>query len=72
MKVVRFLIVLYLLIGLGMAIHGAYFGDQSFRGLPWHLGAGLVWPAIVFPAFGKAVGGALLVTIILAAIGMKK
>ncbi len=41
MKVVRFLIVLYLLIGLGMAIHGAYFGDQSFRGLPWHLGAGL-------------------------------
>lgn len=72
MKIVQFLVGLYLVIGLGMAIHGAYFGDETFRGLAWHLGRGLVWPGVMFPSFGKAVGGTLMVAIILAVLGLKK
>lgn len=72
MKVSHVLLGLYVLIGLFVAVYGAFFGDQSFRGLPWHLGRGLIWPAVVFPGLGKAVGGTLLVLVILALLGLKK
>lgn len=53
MKTIAFL---YCFIALCTTIYGAFIGDQSYKAFSWHLGQGLVWPAVLFPSFGKTLG----------------
>lgn len=57
------IITLYFFIALIFAIYWAYFGDYSYKGFGYNLGRALVWPAIVFPSFGWAVGSVVIVAL---------
>ena len=68
MKTKQILIGAYFAIALGYAIWQTYFGSTE-SGFATNLGAGLVWPAVMFPVLGKIVGGIIIlivVTVILA------
>lgn len=62
------LITIYLLIGLGYALYQTFF-THSHHNFFYNLGAGLVWPLVMFPALGKIVG-AILIFIVIVAIMM--
>jgi hypothetical protein len=62
----------YLGIGVLFAIYGAFWGVNAHRSFMFNVGQGLVWPAILFPSLGKAVGGALLVAVILGVVAIGK
>lgn len=55
------IIAVYLIIGLLVALYTWIFGDTAHKSFMYNLGGGLVWPAVMFPSFGKAIGGLLLV-----------
>ena len=38
------------------ALYGTMWGDYAFRGFGYNLGRAIIWPAILFPSIGKAVG----------------
>lgn len=60
-----FLISLYLGIGLIYAIYQNFFGKLYYKDFAYHIGKGLVWPASMFPSFGKAVGVLIVIGVIL-------
>lgn len=60
------LAIAYIFIGVLFGTYGWLFGDNAYKGLAYNLGTGLVWPAIIFPEFGKLIGGIVTVAIVLA------
>ena len=54
----------YFIIGLLFAIYQNFWGQQSYKSFAYHLGQGIVWPAVMFPSVGKFIGGMLLLLII--------
>lgn len=54
------IIVTYLIIGLFVALYTWLFGDTAHKSFMYNLGGGLVWPAVMFPSLGKAIGGLIL------------
>jgi hypothetical protein len=65
------LLIGYLAIGLIYAIYSSNFGIYKYKGLAFNIGRGLVWPASMFPSFGKFVGGILIIAFVIY-ITMKK
>jgi hypothetical protein len=55
------LIISYLGFGFIFAMYCWMFGDTAHKSFAYNLGQGLVWPAVMFPAIGQAIGGILLV-----------
>lgn len=54
---------LYLLIGVVFALY-KHFGTYDLHGFAYHLGQGLVWPAVMFPAVGKVIGAVVTLVVI--------
>lgn len=59
-------IVIYLVIGLLFGLQQWIWGAVAYKGLAFNLGRGLAWPAVMFPAFGQAVAGLIIVVVIAA------
>ncbi|BDT66698.1 hypothetical protein os1_08620 [Comamonadaceae bacterium OS-1] len=59
-------IALYLVVGLLFGLQQWIWGAMAYRGLAFNLGRALVWPAVMFPAFGQAVAGIIIVVVIAA------
>ena len=49
MKRTHIVLGIYLLIGLIYTIYASNWGDESYKSFAYHLGQGLVWPAMIFP-----------------------
>lgn len=64
MKTKHRLILAYLAIGTLFALYGWLWGEASHRSLPYHLGQGLVWPALLFPGLGKIIGTVILLAVL--------
>lgn len=46
------------------ALYGTLWGDYAFRGIGYNLGRAIVWPSILFPSIGKAIGAMVLLAFI--------
>jgi hypothetical protein len=60
------IIAIYLVVGLLFGLQQWLWGDTAYKGLAYNLGRGLVWPAVMFPAFGQVVAGIIIVVVIVA------
>lgn len=58
------ILLIYIMIGILTLVYGYLWGGYHYQSFGYHLGLGLVWPAVWFPSLGKAVGVVLLVVII--------
>ena len=54
----------YCSIGLLFAVYQHFWGHQSYKSFAYHLGQGVIWPAVMFPSVGKFIGAILLLLII--------
>ena len=54
----------YCSIGLLFAVYQHFWGHQSYKSFAYHLGQGLVWPAVMFPSVGKFIGGKMILLFI--------
>lgn len=70
LQVKQVLIGLYALIGVVFALY-KHFGTYDTHGFAYHLGQGVIWPAVMFPSIGKAIGGVIMLVVI-GAILMKR
>jgi hypothetical protein len=70
LQVKQVLIGLYALIGVVFALY-KHFGTYDTHGFAYHLGQGVIWPAVMFPSLGKAIGGVIMLVVI-GAILMKR
>lgn len=68
MKLRHLLLLLYVAVGLLYALYAYFFGATSNRGLFYNLGQGIVWPAAMFPALGKLLGGLIWLVVIAALV----
>ena len=59
-------IAIYLAIAVLFAIYGTFWGANAYRGFAYNLGGAILWPTILFPALGKAIGGVVIVVGIIA------
>ena len=46
------------------ALYGNWWGDYAYRGFGYNLGRALIWPAILFPGVGEALGLLVLLVVI--------
>lgn len=53
----------YIAIGILFALYRHFFG-HDLHGFAYHLGQGLVWPAVMFPSVGKAIGAVILLIVV--------
>ena len=60
MKLKHRLIVIYVCFGIFYALYAWMFGDTAHKSFAYNLGQGLVWPFVMFPAVGKAVGAIIV------------
>ena len=63
LQVKQVLIGIYALIGLVFALY-KHFGTYDHHGFAYHLGQGIVWPAVMFPSIGKAIGAMIMMAVI--------
>lgn len=63
-KLKSFMILGYFGIGIIYALYQNFFGKFHYKSLAYHIGKGLVWPASMFPSFGKAVGALIIIGIV--------
>ena len=64
----KMMITIYLVIGLLFGLQQWIWGEMAYRGLMFNLGRGLVWPMLMFPAFGQIVAGIIIVLVIAAVL----
>lgn len=57
---VRIVVGFYVVMIFIFAIYGNWWGDYAYRGFGYNLGQALIWPAILIPGLGKAIGALLL------------
>ncbi|MDO9178709.1 MAG: hypothetical protein Q7U16_10430 [Agitococcus sp.] len=50
------LISVYVAIAVLTGIYGSIWGQYDYKGFAYNLGRGLIWPAVMFPSLGKAIG----------------
>ena len=55
MKTKHIVILTYLALGVLTAIYGSIWGDYNYKSLAYHIGRGLVWPAVWFPIVGQII-----------------
>lgn len=58
------LILFYVAMIIGFAIYGANWGDYAYRGFAFNFGAALLWPAVIFPSLGKAIGTMIVIGLV--------
>ena len=56
----------YFSIGFMVTVYLHFWGKQSYKPLAYHIGQGLVWPAVMFPSIGKLIGGIVIILVIVA------
>lgn len=54
----------YLAIGVLFALYSWMFGDMAHKSFAYNLGRGIIWPAVMFPALGQAIGTIILVVFV--------
>ena len=54
----------YLTIGLLFTLYQYFRGQYSYKSFAYHLGQGVIWPAVMFPSVGKFIGGIILLLFI--------
>lgn len=58
----KIIIFIYLGIGFIYALYGTFFDDvYKYKSFAYNLGRGSVWPTIMFPELGKAIGLIILI-----------
>ena len=62
-SITSLLIGIYAVIGLGFALYKQFFG-HDFHNFAYHIGQGIVWPAVMFPSVGKAIGAMVMLAVI--------
>ncbi|OBX75971.1 hypothetical protein [Faucicola atlantae] len=55
---------IYFGIGLIYALYSNFFGAYQYKSLVYNIGRGLIWPATMFPSFGKFLGGLIILAVI--------
>ncbi|MDN4591747.1 hypothetical protein DBA29_25000 [Xenophilus aerolatus] len=58
----------YFVIALGFAIYLANWGALAYRGFAYNLGRAIFWPFVLFPSAGVAVGGLIMVVVVIAIV----
>lgn len=58
----RVVLSVYVLLIFVFAIYGNWWGTYAYKGFFFNLGRSLIWPVILFPSVGKAIG--LLVVLV--------
>lgn len=64
MKLKHKLILAYIAIGLLYAGYAHFFGANPGKPWSWHIGQGLVWPAVLIPGLGSLIGGVVILAFI--------
>ena len=54
----------YFIIGLLYTLYQSFWGQYSYKSFGYHLGQGVIWPAVMFPSVGKFIGGMIILIII--------
>ncbi|MCO8089151.1 MAG: hypothetical protein GX151_02370 [Gammaproteobacteria bacterium] len=54
----------YFAIGLLCTIYLNFWGKESYKSIAYHIGQGLIWPAVIFPSVGKFIGGIIILLFI--------
>lgn len=62
------MIAIYAVVGLLFGLQQWLWGELTYKGLMFNLGRGLVWPVVMFPAFGQIVAGIIIVLVIAAVL----
>ncbi|KAB8173389.1 hypothetical protein FKV24_014190 [Lysobacter maris] len=52
----RVILGVYVLMIFVFAIYGNWWGDYAYKGFAYNLGRAVIWPAILIPGLGKAIG----------------
>ena len=55
------LIGIYAVVGLLFAIFEHFWGASNYKSFAYNLGQGVVWPAVMFPSVGKAIGAIVII-----------
>jgi hypothetical protein len=55
----------YAVIGILVTLYEWLFGSNAYKGLGYALGQGVVWPAVLFPGVGKAIGGLVWIVVVI-------
>ncbi|MBI5925881.1 MAG: hypothetical protein HY836_09815 [Aquabacterium sp.] len=66
MKLKHKLILAYIAIGLLYACYAHFFGSNPSKPWGWHIGQGLVWPAVLIPGLGSLIGGVIIIAFVIA------
>ncbi|MCX5468858.1 hypothetical protein [Acinetobacter nematophilus] len=54
----------YFIVGFLFALYQNYWGPHSYKSFTYHLGQGVIWPAMMFPSVGKFIGGVIIFLIV--------
>lgn len=68
----RYLIGLYGVTVLIATVCFYIWGRYSYKGFFFNLSHGLVWPAVVFPSFGRLIGGLVWLVVIVGILALVK
>lgn len=59
------IISIYLGFGFLFALYAWSFGETAHKSFAYNLGKGIVWPAVIFPEFGKAIGAIIMLIVVM-------
>ena len=54
----------YFIIGFFFTVYQNFWGQYSYKSFAYHIGRGIVWPAVMFPSVGKFIGGVIILIVI--------
>ena len=54
----------YFIIGFFFTVYQNFWCQYSYKSFAYHIGRGIVWPAVMFPSVGKFIGGVIILIII--------
>jgi hypothetical protein len=53
----------YFIIGFFFTVYQNW-GQYSYKSFAYHIGRGIVWPAVMFPSVGKFIGGVIILIVL--------
>jgi hypothetical protein len=69
---VKVFVRIYAVIAVASWIYLSIWGASSGRGWAFNLGSAVVWPAVIFPSVGKAIGGIVIVAVVVGVLFFAK
>ncbi|RDZ27471.1 hypothetical protein [Lysobacter silvisoli] len=60
----RVVLGVYVVLIFVFAIYGNWWGDYAYKGFAFNFGRALIWPVIIIPGLGKAIGMLVLLGVI--------